>query len=300
LKFEGTNYLIQTQNPDGGWGYFPGKESASEPSAFALLALLSGKASSQESQRGRKFLTQTQLPAGGWAVSPRDTEPAAWISALAAFSLYQFEGVTPAIQSAAAFVLKAFARLPLGNLDRLVHWLSSPKGSSFNTKLGGWSWNPETAPWVEPTCCALIFLKKIRPHLTGHPQLGSILNEAEMMLYDRICTHGGWNYGNARVLGEDLHPYPITTALALIALQDLKRPENKLSLEYLKKNIPQEKSLLSLSLCSIALSLFKVPPGKTSELLINATPTDFLNNTKTAALISIATQPNHGEKIFHF
>ena len=30
--------LKATQNPDGGWGYFPGKPSWLEPTAYALLA----------------------------------------------------------------------------------------------------------------------------------------------------------------------------------------------------------------------------------------------------------------------
>jgi hypothetical protein len=39
------------------------------------------------------------------------------------------------------------------------------------------------------------------------------------MIVDRGCPGGGWNYGNGRVLGEDLWPYPDTTALALLALR---------------------------------------------------------------------------------
>ena len=46
------------------------------------------------------------------------------------------------------------------------------------------------------------------------------LGRGEMLVYDRMCENGGWNYGNSKVLGEALWPYPDVTAVALIALQD--------------------------------------------------------------------------------
>ena len=46
------------------------------------------------------------------------------------------------------------------------------------------------------------------------------IRQGELLLYDRMCADGGWNYGNTKVLGEHLPPYPETTALALIALQE--------------------------------------------------------------------------------
>ncbi|MGZ8458787.1 MAG: hypothetical protein ACXWZ4_19435, partial [Gemmatirosa sp.] len=36
---------------------------------------------------------------------------------------------------------------------------------------------------------------------------------------DRAAPGGGWNYGNTRVLGQDVAPYPDTTAWALLALR---------------------------------------------------------------------------------
>ena len=32
-------FLLQNQNRDGGWGYFPGKQSWLEPTAYAALVL---------------------------------------------------------------------------------------------------------------------------------------------------------------------------------------------------------------------------------------------------------------------
>lgn len=249
--------------------------------------------------RGLRFLASQQRTDGGWTICGSDAEPAAWISALAAFSLFRIEGMKPAIPLAAAFILNSFGRMPFGQLDRLINFVSGSKGSLFNTKLGGWCWNPGTAPWVEPTCYALIFLKAIRSHFPENPRFTGIVHEAEMMLYDRICRQGGWNYGNSHVLGEELHPYPLTTALALIALQDFKtKPENWRSLEYLKQSTQTEKSYLSLAWGRIALDLYRERAEISNEQLANSAPADFLNNIKTAALIQIASHSIEGENPF--
>ena len=50
------------------------------------------------------------------------------------------------------------------------------------------------------------------------------LEQAERLLFDRQCAGGGWNYGNSEVLGQKLHAYVPTTALALLALQDRRDP----------------------------------------------------------------------------
>src|ERR1700730_7311802 len=41
-------FLRQTQNADGGWGYFPGRQSWFEPTTYAMLAL-QGRPGSKES-----------------------------------------------------------------------------------------------------------------------------------------------------------------------------------------------------------------------------------------------------------
>lgn len=295
------NFIVQSQNTDGGWGYFPGKESTPEPTAYALLALASFEEYSQIRQRALHFLLQNQHSSGGWAVSERDPEAAAWVSAIAAFSIFKIEGTTPPTRSATTFVLNSFSRMPIGNLNRLVNFLTGSKGSLFDVKLGGWCWTPSTAPWVEPTCHALIFLNAIRPHLSGYPKMAGIISEAELMLYDRICRQGGWNYGNSHVLGEDLQPYPLTTAWALIALQDFKtKPENQRSVDYLKESIKTEKSMATLALENIVLELYNQRAEVQIRRLTSAPPQDFLKNIKTAALILIVAQTVEGKNPFRY
>jgi len=107
---------------------------------------------------------------------------------------------------------------------RALDWLLKIGGETLdlddsnelNGSLRGWSWYPKTFSWIEPTAYAIIALKA-----EGRGNHARV-EEAERMLLDRVCVGGGWNYGNKRVLGEDLVPFPQVSAKALIALRDRK------------------------------------------------------------------------------
>ena len=87
---------------------------------------------------------------------------------------------------------------------------------------------------MEPTAYALIALKKLKPFLK-QTQAEERIHQGELLIYDRMCNGGGWNYGNVRVLGEELRAYPDITAVTLIALQDHQAKEaNQLSLQALR------------------------------------------------------------------
>src|SRR5438105_856774 len=75
------------------------------------------------------------------------------------------------------------------------------------------------------------------------------IDEAERMLRDRCCAAGGWNSGTATVLGQGLNPYVPTTALGLMALQNLPRdPVVVRSVAALKRLYLSERSAMALSL----------------------------------------------------
>jgi len=59
--------LRKAQNTDGGWGYFPGKESWLEPTAYAAMALHG----EPEADRAWQLLVSWQLPDGSWKPSER-------------------------------------------------------------------------------------------------------------------------------------------------------------------------------------------------------------------------------------
>jgi hypothetical protein len=167
----------------------------------------------------------------------------------------------------------------------------------LNPDLKGWSWTSGTFSWVEPTSYALIAIKKLKPHLQG-TDAEERIHQGELMIYDRICEGGGWNHGNAKVLGVNLWPYPDMTALALIALQDHQAASaNQLSLQALQKMLTQVQSGLSLSWSIICFSLYGYDVSEWRKLLArNYEKTRFLGETKTVALALLAS--GDGPQVF--
>jgi hypothetical protein len=125
----------------------------------------------------------------------------------------------------------------------------------LNPDLKGWPWRSHATGFVEPTAYSLIVLKKLRPHTDTRAE--ARIQEAEAMLYDRMCPNGGWNYGNSVVLGVDLPPYADVTALTLIALQDHRGSEpNVVSLAALRRMLAEVDSSLALAWGTLCLSLY--------------------------------------------
>jgi hypothetical protein len=299
LKEQLLNFLSQNQNPDGGWGYFPRKQSALEPTTYVVMALKQSRGQDEVLRKALDFVRSSQTADGGWPVNTTDTETAVWVSPLVGLAVLTVLGFGSSCQSAFAFVLKTFGKMPKNWLPRLSEWLGYGNPANVNTNLGGWAWNPGTATWVEPTCYALLFLKRLRGKIQGQKVEGTIA-EAESMIYNRMCKSGGWNYGNARVLGEELRPYPLTTSLALIALQEhSSRTENQESLAYLKHAILFEKSALSLCFAGLCLDIYSQEWQTVSKQLGDLyQETEFMQGIKTSALALLVLEARQGRNIF--
>ena len=85
-----------------------------------------------------------------------------------------------------------------------------------------------------PTSLAIIALRVAG--LGDHERV----QEAKRLLLDRQLPDGGWNYGNTKVFGQELHPMPETTGVALSALSgSVSREEITVSLKYLKIRVTQ-------------------------------------------------------------
>jgi len=147
--------------------------------------------------------------------------------------------------------------------ERAITWLLSWQGLTaepndfvtLNSKLVGWPWISETLSWVEPTSYAILALK--RAAYATHPRV----QEAELLLLDRECTQGGWNYGNHTVLERALDPFMPTTALALLALQDVTAAQAAVTrgLAYLTTELQTVRSTLSLALSILCLQALEQP-----------------------------------------
>ncbi len=262
---KGFHYLQKVQNADGGWGYYAGKMSFSEPTSFAILALGNSELYGVTTQKGLAWLTNQQLKDGGWKVSSNDDE-ASWVTSLAVIVLTTLGGTD-----------KQVCPWHKTTRDLGVSWLlsthgyllSEEKGLRLNTKARGWPWMEGNSSWIEPTAYALIALKlAMSQHDSGLASFTKRIRDAEALLFDTMCEGGGWNYGNNRVLGVNLRPYLSTTALTLVALQGCEENEKahkaiQQSLNYIKASVSHELSVLSLAWSIICLDIYG---GETAPL----------------------------------
>jgi hypothetical protein len=214
-------HLLDAQNADGGWGYFPGKQSWLEPTAYAFLALSSSAEAEKACERAWQLVRSWQLPSGGWRPCAQVADEH-WTTALAiimhcrrrCFDEPFLRGVDRLLQ-----ICGAEGTL----IQRFAHWLR-PENNESDPRLQGWPWRPDTSSWVEPTAHTLVALRRAQAGYARLPGakaklLQDRIRMGEQMLLDRRCRDGGWNYGNRRVLRTDLPSYPETTALALLGLR---------------------------------------------------------------------------------
>ncbi len=241
--------LVDLAGATGGWSYYPDRASRIEPTCWALLALGAAGANRREAaavDAARIFL-RGLVRADGLLVEPAMPGPN-----------YGWNGLA---------LLALDDRDSLDLVDRLASGLLAVKGIRIeadagsavrvDSRLQAWSWTEGTFSWVEPTAYCMLALKVRR---VAGPIVEARLREAEAVLLDRVCEPGGWNYGNAQVLAQDLRPYVPTTALALLALQDKPdHPVVRRSLDWLAAHALAEMSTMALSLAAMALYVYGQP-----------------------------------------
>ena len=146
--------LLVSQNPDGGWPYQRGGPSWTEPTAYALLALMVQGPVAEPAKRGLRWLNAAQLPDGGWPPQPA-VRQSAWVTAVVA------------LLGPAAIGWNAYRRS--------IDWIVQQTGqeSSFLSRVqqfltgnirsdtyDGWPWFPGTSAWVTPTALSILALRK--------------------------------------------------------------------------------------------------------------------------------------------
>lgn len=267
------DFLRRTQNADGGWGYFPGKQSWFEPTTYAMLAL-HGTADSSVPLANAWKLVRSWQTSDGSSRPNGQIETGTWVTAHAV-TLACVRGVYD------------------DNVRRSVDWLVRVSGAEHSlamraasyfhvlrTKLDvsheGWPWRDGNASWIEPTSHALIALKKVAASYRNS-DLEHRVREGEALLFARRCSDGGWNAGNPNVLNFDLPSYPETTALALIGLQGRSAQELKAPLDVARRFREDTKSSLAKAWLAIALRVhgqhFDGPPDverTSNDVMLNA------------------------------
>jgi hypothetical protein len=214
-------FLRQAQNPDGGWGYFPGKQSWYEPTTYAMLALQGTPGSDAPLDRAWKLLRSWQTPDGSSRPNGQ-VQGGTWVTAQAV-TLACVRGVyDDPVRSSVDWLLRVVgAETSLAMRAAAFVGLLKTKADISHR---GWPWRDGNASWIEPTVQALLALKKVAKNYRN-PELDRRVSEGEAQILSRRCSDGGWNCGNPNVLNYDLPSYPETTALALLGLQGRSRKE---------------------------------------------------------------------------
>jgi len=129
-----------------------------------------------------------------------------------------------------------------------------PSAQRQGGRLEGWSWIDNSFSWVEPTSWALLVLKQCRARGIVTRETDKRIQDGEATLEQRVCSTGGWNYGDSPTLGHNLPAYVPTTAIALLALQDRRdEPFVRRSLDYLEEHTENHPSIRALALSALAL-----------------------------------------------
>lgn len=242
--------LRRSQNSDGGWGYFPGKASWLEPTAYAALALHGEPAA----DRAWKLIQSWQLPDGSWRPAAAVTGSSWATSLCATIAMARKEWDAPLEKGIAWLVGSVGAeagwknflltRMGLVQMDR-------------DFRLKAWPWKPGNSGWVEPTAHALVALKlasgKLPAKLFSEAGLRERVSSGEAELLNVRARDGGWNYGESEVRGIDLPSYPETTALALLGLQG--RHDLGKAFDVARRQIGETPSPLARAWLTIAMRL---------------------------------------------
>lgn len=277
--------LVRGRNADGGWGYYPGKTSRIEPTSWTALCL--SREQSKGDLAGTASWLVSRMGLDGFLDDVTGDSPNMGFNGLGAIALRSAGTLSP-------------------EAHRLLVSLSAIKGVALqnddtnrqDNTLQGWSWVRGTFSWVEPTSWCLLALKKSTPLAKDS---SARIDEAERLLFDRVCQTGGWNYGNSNMLGKELYAHVPTTALALLALQDRREhPLVQKSLEYLIQRRLSEPAGMALSLTSICLRVYGVPaPDVEDRLAALSERHSFFNNLHISAMALYAlTGPDHDVEDF--
>ena len=282
-------YLLRSMQPLGCWSYKVGGGPSMEATAWCSFAL-----SSRDEGVARtsgQYLIKIQNEDGGWSTAP-DTGFSDWVSGPVLMALRQINKLQKS-KATDKVIKKALIHFADSRpafypvVGRLLLLISKgPEGVSFPR---GWPWDPECFHWVEPTSYHLFALKV--PGLPEHEVFERIIKHANKYILKRVCKGGGWNYGNRETLGAYLTPFRVTTAEALLALQDVEsHPAIDQSLKHLLTYSKDDTSTLGLAWSIICLDAYKKEYERELSFLLARQKEDgsFTNNNVANALSSIA------------
>ena len=236
-------------------GYHVRTKPSSEPIAWVSMAL-SIRGDLEAAHVGALWLARLQASDGSVGVRLGEPEPR-WPTSLAVLTWLTWQ----AEAGRDTFQLQ---------IERALQWMIKSEGKTqprdpntgHDTTLAGWSWADNTHSWVEPTAMNVLALRAAGLQDSPRARVGISL------LLDRELSTGGSNYGNTTVLGQELLPHVMPTAMTLLALSgESVHPKTRHSLDYLQRTINGEYAAASLGLAILALTAYQLAPQSAPDWL---------------------------------
>ncbi|MCL7974287.1 MAG: hypothetical protein M8835_07005 [marine benthic group bacterium] len=294
LATELARRLVARQNTDGGWPAVKSGRSATEPTAWAFRALTALAPNVDAVVIGpalagaTKWLLDRQKPTGAWPVSDLASD-GGFGTTVAGLALAATGEETLIERSVTG------ARWLLANPGKRVSWRTrmwlrwnpGQNPLEIDLRLRGWPWQEGMWGWVEPTAVALLLFRALSGRIESD-SLEPAIADGEALLRDRTCPGGGWNHGLGYSHGEDLWPYPDTTAFALLALGAGGSEEAVVQgREALARMLDEPVSRLTTALGILVAEEAGTDPGPLHDRLVAQWSEGFPEPTTRAAAISL-------------
>lgn len=275
--------FLAAQQADGWFPYKVGGEASLEATAWSALALRTttqdpGTAAGKDSvaSKAALYIVGSQNEDGGWSTI-LGAGKSDWSSGLALLSLRLLaqkadcapslnnnHSFSQAIKRGLTYLLESRTEFykPVARLLLLMS--QGPKSLDY---ARGWPWDPDCFHWIEPTSYCLMALKL--PQRPRQELYQKVIDHANAFIIEHACEGGGWNHGNNITLGSQLPPYRLTTAEALLALQDVEAHDAvQAALNYLESLAQQDSSSLSLAYSILALKSYGRKADHETNLLL--------------------------------
>lgn len=291
--------LLTSTYKDGFWSYKEGDSPCIEPTSFCALAM---RDDARIAGSVINFLTTNQNADGGWSSSPGIGQ-SDWTTSLALLALRNLSIQTkaedttkPAVDKAVTYLFDVRSEF-YGFLAQALLYIWKGREGLMYTR--GWPWSKGCFHWVEPTSYSLMALKI--PNVPQRDDMVEVLKRADGFILEHACKDGGWNHGNDRTLGFDQPAYVVTSAEALVALQNHRQDEKiQHALRSLKNSLGYGRSALSLAWVTIARHSYGEDTSETADLLVQRQNKDgsFGPNLMVTGLSMLALQAHLGNNVF--
>ena len=240
-------------------GYTAAAPAATEPSALSALALF-GHGRFDAASRATRWLDQQQNADGSIGIYEGQSSPH-WPTGLVMLAWLAEQQFMPKDQ-----VQQRLQRAFQWSLSLRGEILAEAPELGHDTTLKAWPWVAGTHSWIEPTSLHVLALKAF-----GQRQHARV-REAVRLLIDRQLPHGGCNYGNTIVLGQELRPHVQPTGMSLLALAGELDARGRISrsLLYLRRTFRSRTTPVSLAWGLLGLAAHGILHPQREEYLQDA------------------------------